>query len=264
MYFFDSTVAIEDEILQDILAGSADNRMKTIVSTIQREQNRAIRFSKKRVLSVQGAAGSGKTSVALHRAAYLLYRDRKDIKADNIKLFTPSGIFAKYISNVLPELGEDDIPTGTLTGMAQMTLEDLFNKYESYAEMMEWQLDQKSYDKGSPRQESIKFKSGNAFSQVLKEYIRMFENELIVFDDIKAAGMVFVTKEEIEDLFRNSFRHMGIAQRLSRIEMGVMTKSMNLFLQKIADAKKMEELPEYIDSHEVKALSSMSVLRRWR
>src|SRR5690606_27096270 len=104
--------------------------MKTIVSTIQREQNRAIRCTSKRILAVQGAAGSGKTSIALHRAAYLLYRDRNTIKAENIRLFTPSAIFAQYICDVLPELGEDDIPCSTLTGLVKRTLGNLFKKYE--------------------------------------------------------------------------------------------------------------------------------------
>lgn len=262
LYFFDSTVAIEDDILQDILAGSADSRMKTIVSTIQREQNRAIRFSKNRILSVQGAAGSGKTSVALHRAAYLLYRDRKDIKAENIKLFTPSGIFAKYISNVLPELGEDDIPSGTLTELAADTLGNSFEKYETYTEMMEWQLEQKSYDDESFRQESVKFKSGNSFSEILSKYVEMFEREIIAFEDIKAVDVVFMTKEEIEDLFRNSFRYMGISQRLSRIKLGVMTK-INEFMaaRKLQKANEIEKLPEFFDSHEIKAMSSVRVLK---
>ena len=98
LLMFDSALAIQDNILQDILAQNANNRMKTIVSTIQKEQNRVIRYEGKRVLVVQGPAGGGKTSIALHRAAYLLYHHRKSIQSNNIRLFTPNGTFAKYIS----------------------------------------------------------------------------------------------------------------------------------------------------------------------
>ena len=129
---FDSSIAIEDDILQDIFARSANNRMKTIVSTIQREQNQAIRYEGKRVIAVQGPAGSGKTSIALHRAAYLLYRHRDSIRSENICLYTPNGVFTEYISSVLPELGEENLYNITLTGLTEKILGSTFKKYESF------------------------------------------------------------------------------------------------------------------------------------
>ena len=140
----DTDMKIDDELLQEILSKSADEKMRNIVTTIQKEQNRIIRDENHQLLMVQGVAGSGKTSIALHRAAYLLYRHRGSIRAENICLYTPNGVFTEYISSVLPELGEENIYSITLTDLAQKILRDTFGKYESYSEMMEWQLSHKN------------------------------------------------------------------------------------------------------------------------
>jgi len=98
------------EVLQRELSKSADDRMKNIVATIQRDQNAVIRNDTASVMIIQGVAGSGKTSIALHRIAFLLYRFRDTIKAKDILILSPNKVFADYISNVLPELGEEHIP----------------------------------------------------------------------------------------------------------------------------------------------------------
>ena len=134
---FDSSLKIDDDILQEILSRSADNRMKTIVTSIQREQNRIIRDDSHRLLVVQGAAGSGKTSIALHRAAYLLYRYKDTVKADNILIFSPNKIFNDYISSVLPELGEESILQTTFWDYAYNMLPDRYEK-EEQSDMMEY------------------------------------------------------------------------------------------------------------------------------
>ncbi len=108
-YALESSVSIDDEVLRRELSKSADHRMKDIVATIQKEQNRLIRNESAEVLIIQGVAGSGKTSIALHRAAYFLYRYRNEISAANFLIISPNGIFVDYISSVLPELGEENI-----------------------------------------------------------------------------------------------------------------------------------------------------------
>ena len=106
---FDTSLTIGDEILQQVLGKGTDKHMHSIVATIQREQNRIIRHDRGRLLIVQGAAGSGKTSAALQRIAYLLYKYRERLKADQIILFSPNSMFNNYVSNVLPELGEENM-----------------------------------------------------------------------------------------------------------------------------------------------------------
>ena len=101
---FDNSINIDDEVLQDVLSQESSDKMKNIVNTIQQEQNAVIRNTEDKTLIVQGIAGSGKTSVALHRIAFLLYKI-KNLTSNNIIIFSPNQIFSEYISNVLPELG---------------------------------------------------------------------------------------------------------------------------------------------------------------
>ncbi len=109
IYAFESDTKIDDEILKQELGNNGDVQLKNIVRTIQKEQNTIIRNTKDRILVIQGAAGSGKTSVALHRIAYLLYHDRENLKASNILILSPNNVFSDYISHILPELGEEHI-----------------------------------------------------------------------------------------------------------------------------------------------------------
>ena len=109
LYEFESDVKIDDEILGAELGSNGEVQLKNIVRTIQKEQNEIIRNTKDKIMVIQGAAGSGKTSVALHRIAYLLYHDRENLKSSNVLILSPNGVFADYISHILPELGEENI-----------------------------------------------------------------------------------------------------------------------------------------------------------
>ena len=120
-YMFDSDIAVEDDVLMHELGKDSDLKMKTVVSTIQCEQNEIIRNTSSDVCLVQGVAGSGKTSIALHRLAYLLYRYRDSLAAGNIIIFSPNRVFDAYIADVLPELGEDRV--------TQTSFHDLFSPF---------------------------------------------------------------------------------------------------------------------------------------
>ena len=109
IYAFESDTKIDDEILKQELGSNGDVKLKNIVRTIQKEQNEIIRNTKDRILVIQGAAGSGKTSIALHRIAYLLYHDRDRLRSSNVLILSPNSVFADYISHILPELGEENI-----------------------------------------------------------------------------------------------------------------------------------------------------------
>jgi DNA helicase-2/ATP-dependent DNA helicase PcrA len=140
---FDTTVKIDDEILQEILSKNTDEKMSVIVRTIQQEQNKAIRDRRSKVLLVTGPAGSGKTSVALHRIAWLLYKNRDRIKADQIVALTPNKIFNDYISDVLPDLGEQNVVMKTFTDLGRIVLGPEF-KVLSQGELMERYLKTKN------------------------------------------------------------------------------------------------------------------------
>ena len=127
----ESSVTVHDDILQKELCSNADDKMKNIVMTIQREQNRIIRNEDIRTLIIQGVAGSGKTSIALHRIAYLLYTFRDSISSKDILIISPNKVFSDYISNVLPELGEETVPETSMEQILSGVLEHKY-KYQTY------------------------------------------------------------------------------------------------------------------------------------
>lgn len=131
----ESDINIDDEILQMALSEHTDASLKSIVTTIQKEQNQIIRDKAHKILVVQGCAGSGKTSVALHRIAYLLYHNRDKLKAAQVLVLSPNSIFGDYISRILPELGEENICEMTLDDYAYRELQELGEAEDRYDEL---------------------------------------------------------------------------------------------------------------------------------
>ena len=139
-YVLESALSIGDEVLQRELSNTSDQRMKNIVATIQKEQNRIIRNEKTDTLIIQGVAGSGKTSIALHRVAYFLYKYREYLSAENVVVISPNKVFADYISNVIPELGEEPIIQLDLEDIAREQLDKQMD-FEKYSEQVSELLD---------------------------------------------------------------------------------------------------------------------------
>ena len=116
---FDTDMQVIDSILKKMLSENASNKMKNIVNTIQKEQNEIIRKNNVDILVVQGPAGSGKTSIAMHKIAYLLYSERDKINNSNVMILSPNEIFNNYISDVLPDIGEDNVVQATFSEFAK-------------------------------------------------------------------------------------------------------------------------------------------------
>lgn len=216
-YMFDSNLNIDDDILQELLGKNSDEKMKTIVTTIQREQNQVIRNEKYKNLIVQGAAGSGKTSIALHRIAYLLYKHKDKITSENIMIFSPNNIFNDYISNVLPQLGEDNICQTTFKDYMHKELGDEFKK-ESPAEMMEYILNNNGKITYKDRIENIEFKTSLEFTNILKEYLSYLETDDRCFEDIIVRGKLIISSKELQTLFSNDYSNLPIKKRLEKIK----------------------------------------------
>ncbi|MGY2134323.1 HelD family protein [Hymenobacter sp. HD11105] len=179
-FMLDSAVNIHDEVLQRELAKSADDKLKNIVATIQRDQNAVIRNDTAAVMVIQGVAGSGKTSIALHRLAFLLYRYRETIAAKDILIISPNKVFADYISNVLPELGEEHIPE---LGMDELAADLLENKYEfqTFFEQVAALLqapDPAFIDR-------LRFKSSLDFLSQLNQYLLHVENHYFTATELR-------------------------------------------------------------------------------
>jgi DNA helicase-2/ATP-dependent DNA helicase PcrA len=220
-YMFDSNLKIDDEILQEILSKNADNKMKAIVTTIQREQNRVIRNEEFKNLIVQGPAGSGKTSVALHRIAYLLYKYREKITPYNIIIFSPNEIFNDYISNVLPQLGEENMYQTTFKEYMHKAIGGQFVK-ENSSDMMEYILNCKKYSDYETRIKSIKFKSSVEFIDILKQYVTYAEKMSREFKDIVFRGKLIISSKKLDEMFYKDYLSMSLKNRLKKIRDRVM------------------------------------------
>ncbi|MBO3444929.1 RNA polymerase recycling motor HelD [Clostridium sp. CCUG 7971] len=216
-YMFDSNLSIDDEMLQEILSKNSDDKMKGIVTTIQREQNKVIRNEDCKHLIVQGAAGSGKTSVALHRIAYLLYKHKDRITPQNIIIFSPNNIFNDYISNVLPQLGEDNMYQTTFKDYMHKELSNQFKK-ETSSEMMEYILDSNEKLTYKDRIKNIKFKTAVEFMNILKRYINDLETISRDFEDIIVRDKLIISSQDIQNLFINDYSNLPVKRRLQKIK----------------------------------------------
>jgi DNA helicase II / ATP-dependent DNA helicase PcrA len=251
---FDCSLAIDDDILQEILSRSADSRMKTIVTSIQREQNKVIRNDKHRLLVVHGPAGSGKTSIALHRAAYLLYRYRKDIKAENIAIFSPNRVFSDYISDVLPELGEENIRRTTFLEYARFMLGKAYS-LEDAAGMMEYLLTGKDDNEYKIRTQGMEYKASHAFMELLGRYARYIE-ENWSFEDITYNGLCIEAKKEITEYFRVGLKFLPISKRLDKIRNRLISKIDPLVQVRIEElVQELAKSGEYPDKAEIRGRS---------
>ncbi|WP_461615649.1 HelD family protein [Clostridium sp. Marseille-QA1073] len=258
-YMFDSNIKIDDEVLQDILSKSSDNKMKAIITTIQKEQNKAIRNEKYKNLIVQGPAGSGKTSVALHRIAYLLYKHRDIITAKNIVIFSPNNIFNDYISNVLPQLGEDNMLQTTFKEYMHKVLEDVDGK-EDYCEMMEKIFGDKSEPFYDVRIKSLKFKSSVEFVNLLKVYIEHLEKISRDFEDITLRGEAIISAVEIQELFYKDYKSLPLKRKLEKLRQRILYL-IEPYKKRLVDkaVEEAEESGEYLEKDEIVKVSKSLV-----
>jgi DNA helicase-2/ATP-dependent DNA helicase PcrA len=171
-YMFDSELTIQDDVLQKELNQASSSKMKNIVATIQREQNAIIRNDEARHLIIQGVAGSGKTSIALHRIAFLLYKFKENISSDDILIISPNKVFASYISNVLPELGEETVAETSMEEIASELFEHQI-KFQSFFDQVAELLAKTDEN----LIERIRFKSSPELLKKIDEYILYLEND---------------------------------------------------------------------------------------
>jgi DNA helicase-2/ATP-dependent DNA helicase PcrA len=195
-FMIESALTVHDNILQKELSSNVDDKMKNIVATIQREQNQIIRNEDIRTLIIQGVAGSGKTSIALHRIAYLLYTFRDSISSKDILIISPNKVFSDYISNVLPELGEETVPETSMEQILSGVLEHKY-KYQTYFGLVNELLEKPS----SSLIDRIAYKASFGFISELDKFILHIENTYFKAADVKLTKYITIPAPFIEEQY---------------------------------------------------------------
>ncbi len=217
--YFDTDLTINDEILQEILSHNASVKMKQIVSTIQKEQNKIVRSDTSENMLVQGIAGSGKTSIVLHRAAYLLYKHRGQINSNDIMIISPNNVFSSYIADVLPQLNEDNLVETTFAQIARSELKRPIQTRESM-------LDEIA---SNPKQEELNEISYKSSYEYLDSLLRFLKGPLletfspqdlsyVVYEDLdNNVRTIDFPAEQTKELFFKTFKGLDLYERINRI-----------------------------------------------
>ncbi len=207
---FDNSISIDDELLQEVLATNNNEKMKNIVNTIQQEQNHVIRNVRDKTLIVSGIAGSGKTSVALHRIAFLLYKI-KNLTSNDVLILSPNQIFTEYISNVLPELGEDNTLQTTFNDYLGSVITE-FSSVEPFMDFIG-----KYYTDKEKDIELVSYKQSDGIIQDIDLYIEDYVRKARMVHDFTENKIYDVRKEEINSLLHERYNMLPFFERVDLI-----------------------------------------------
>lgn len=245
---FDTGITIGDELLQQVLGRNASDQMKSIVATIQREQNLIIRNEKSKLLLVQGTAGSGKTSAALQRVAFLLYQNRETLTADQIILFSPNQMFNSYVANVLPELGEENMQQTTF----QQYIEHMIGKkykLENPFDQLEYLLTAGQDEAFRIRMDGIMYKSSLRFMKTIDQFVERLRYEGMIFRSLKFKGRVLIDAEAISSYFYSLSPNQSIPNRLQDVTSWLIRELKKLEKREIQEDWVEQEI-QFLDKEE--------------
>ncbi|ADI00370.1 RNA polymerase recycling motor HelD [Salisediminibacterium selenitireducens] len=209
----DIDLTARDQILQESLTTSADNRLKDIVSTIQAEQNQVIRAEMNRPMIVQGVAGSGKTTIALHRMAYYIYQFAEDFDPSELMILAPNHLFLDYVSEVLPELGVDQVTQTTFIAYATSILGNEL-RFVSKDQRLQILIDGPDHHE----QWIASFKGSKAMKCALDRYIGDVVSDWLPDEDIRLDRYTLMSRDELRTLFVEEYTYLPPYQRLSKIK----------------------------------------------
>ncbi|WP_445478850.1 RNA polymerase recycling motor HelD [Lysinibacillus irui] len=235
---FNTGLTIGDDLLLDILAQNANEHIRSIVATIQAEQNKIIRHVNSRYLIVEGVAGSGKTAVALQRVAYLLYRYRNEMTADQILLITPNQLFNQYVHTVLPDLGEDNMQQLTFIEYVEKRLGRQFQLEYPY-EQLEDLLTEKDDAHYETTLSIISYKASLAFKDLMDQYVSYLSKKGLLFKNIVFRGERIITAQEISEYFYSFPSSISIPDRLQFVK--------DWLLQQLTKFERAERTKEWVE-----------------
>ncbi|UKS29078.1 AAA family ATPase [Paenibacillus sp. HWE-109] len=236
----EDSLSVGDEFLLYRLGENKDNKLRDIVSTIQAEQDRIIRAVKNTALIIQGVAGSGKTTVALHRLAFLLYQYREQVRAERMIIFAPNSMFLDYISGVLPELGVGNIQQSTFTDWALDVLDHEVTMADQALTLQTW------FSLGSKRppvddQAPGRFKGSMAFKMYLEDCLTKFEASYVPTVDFSPWDGAKLPIASIREWFFVENKHYPLVKRRERVVARI-KRWMDMQLDKIWEQSKKKEL----------------------
>jgi len=249
-YAIKADIKIDDEILQKELSGNGSTKMRNIVATIQREQNSIVRDQSSNIMIVQGVAGSGKTSIALHRIAFLLYQNRKNLRSSEILIISPNNIFADYISNVLPELGEQNITEVCFDEIAEHELKKIC-KYENKYRQMEYIIE---CDDADDRLAQIRFKNTIVFLEELKAFVKRYQETQVTFNKYSFRGYE-VSVAELNKMYRETFATYPLFERLDKIAdriADIFESNYNAVISRVVRDEIKQDLYQYAKTADLK------------
>ncbi len=229
---FDNSLNIDDEVLQDVLSTESNEKMKNVVNTIQQEQNKVIRNVLDHNLIVQGIAGSGKTTVALHRIAFLLYR-LENLTSNNILIFSPNDIFTEYISDVLPSLGENNTIQTTFNDY----LSNFITEYKDVESFSDFIARYYSYTEVDP--DLIKYKQSDEIIEDISAYLEEYIKNCKCINSFIEGDMNQIDKEEVNEMLHYKYNVMPLFERIDEIANRLSTNLYNGKLKKAATFKKL-------------------------
>lgn len=209
-HIFDNDLNISDSLLQEVLAEESSDKMKNIVNTIQEEQNKVIRNTEDKNLIVEGIAGSGKTSVALHRIAFLLYRI-PNLTSSNVVVFTPNKVFSEYISNVLPELGEDNTYDMTFYDLLCQNINE-YKEIENFTDFIS------RYYKGNvDNYDMVKYKQSDEIIKDIDNYINNLLSTIKFNDKLEYDNFIEIDTEELNNMLNYKYNRFPLFERIKEI-----------------------------------------------
>lgn len=205
----DSSLVTNDDLLKPYLEINADNRMKTIIASIQKEQNAIIRKPANKDIIIQGVAGSGKTSVALHRIAYLIYEQGAKISPDSFLVIGPNDYFLNYVSSILPDLETSPVEEETLLKYTKNYINDKINLREN--------LEYKDIDEEYSIRKIQAFKTSLEFKTVLDDFLEKYFDKEVISKDFKVLDDVIFTKEQMHGYLFDSSSKLPNYDKLTKI-----------------------------------------------
>ncbi len=264
----DIDITTTDTFLQASLDTHAEKKLKDIASTIQSEQNRVIRADMDRPLIVQGAAGSGKTTIALHRIAYFIYTYEKTFDPDNFMIIAPNRLFINYISEVLPELGVEQVKQTTFIDFMKEIIGikyKITNPDEKLISFIHGQNDSESSRKNELVQWASAFKGSLDFKDMIDLYVDHLVEGFVPDVDFQLEGRIFFTAEEIKRLFVEEYKHLPVYKRMDEIKKSLsnmLKREKNQILKDLEAYydKQIDYMREHIEASEERRLNLVALI----